>query len=84
MVTGQDTDAVWSQLEGIFREVMDDPGITIQETTTASDISRWDSITHVLLILAVEKKFKVKFRTTEIQSLQNVGELVALIRSKRS
>jgi acyl carrier protein len=70
---------MWGELTTIFRETMDNPTITLSESTTASDIADWDSITHVLLIVAVEKKFGVKFTATEIQTLQNVGQLAALI-----
>jgi acyl carrier protein len=68
----------------IFRDVIGDSRIVLQPSTTAKDIPEWDSITHVLLIVAVEKKFGVKFTAAEIQSLQNVGELVALIERKSS
>lgn len=75
---------LWKELTAIFREVLDDEAIELTETTTANEVPSWDSITHVLIIVAVEKKFRVKFTAAEIQRLQNVGELAALIRSKQS
>jgi len=65
-------------------EIFRDSRTILQPSTTAKDIPEWDSITHVLLIVAVEKKFGVRFTAAEIQSLQNVGELVALIERKSS
>ena len=73
---------IWPNLTEVFRDVIGDPKIVLAPTTSAKDIPDWDSITHVLLMVAVEKKFGVKFTAAEIQSLQNVGELVALLERK--
>jgi acyl carrier protein len=73
---------VWNNLTAIFRESLDNDSLTLTETTTAKDVEGWDSITHVLIVVAVEKKFRVKFTAGEIQRLQNVGEFAALVQSK--
>jgi acyl carrier protein len=75
---------IWQELTNIFRSTLDDETLTLSENTTAKDVPGWDSITHVLLVVGVEKHFKIKLTAGEIQKLQNVGELVALIRAKRS
>jgi acyl carrier protein len=77
------SDELWSNLTGIFRDTLDDASLNLTETTTAKEVPGWDSITHVLLIVAVEKKFRVKFTAGEIQQLQNAGDLAALIRRKQ-
>jgi acyl carrier protein len=77
-------DKMWDDLTAIFRETLDNDSLTLTETTTAKDVEGWDSITHVLLVVAVEKKFRVKFSAGEIQQLQNVGDLAALIRRKQA
>lgn len=74
--------ALWDGLTAIFRATMDDPGIVLTESTTARDIAEWDSITHVLLVVAVEKRFGVKFTAEEIQNLQNVGQLATLVEKR--
>lgn len=76
-------DNVWNDLTAIFRESLDNDSLTLTETTTAKDVEGWDSITHVLIVVAVEKKFRVKFTAGEIQQLKNVGDLAALIRRKQ-
>lgn len=78
------SDDLWNNLTAIFRESLDNDSLELTETTTAKDVEGWDSITHVLIVVAVEKKFKVKFTAGEIQRLQNVGEFAALIRSKQT
>lgn len=70
------------KLTSIFRDVFDDDSIVLRDDMTAADIANWDSITHVNLIVAVEKEFKVRFTTAEVTSLANVGELVAHIQRK--
>jgi acyl carrier protein len=77
-------DALWKDLTAIFRDTLDNDVLDLTESTTARDVEGWDSITHVLIVVAVEKKFKVKFTAGEIQKLNNVGELAALIRSKQA
>ncbi len=76
-------DPVWNDLTAIFRESLDNDLLTLTETTTAKDVEGWDSIIHVLIVVAVEKKFRVKFTAGEIQQLKNVGDLAALIRRKQ-
>ena len=51
--------------------------------TTADQIEGWDSQTHVLLIVAAEQRFGIKFRTSELESLKNVGHFANLIREKQ-
>ena len=46
------------------------------------DVDGWDSLTHIRLILTVEKAFKVKFSTSEIGKMQTVGDLVTLIKAR--
>jgi len=70
------------RMTGVFREVLDDPAITLMPETTAADIEDWDSLSHINLVVAVEDDFGVNFTTREIASLANVGEMVALIDSK--
>lgn len=71
-----------SKLEEIFREVLDDDELALTPATTAQDVEDWDSLNHVRLMLTVERQFGVKFSAAEIGRLKNVGDLVALVRSK--
>ena len=59
----------------IFRDTLDNEDIHLTPATTADDIVEWDSLTHIQLIVAVEKHFKIKFTTSEITSYKNVGQL---------
>jgi acyl carrier protein len=49
-----------TQIIEVFKDVLDDDAISLNEETTASDVEEWDSLNHIQLVVAVEKKFKVK------------------------
>jgi len=63
----------------IFHEVFDDDSITITESTVASDIEDWDSLEHINLVLALEKRFDIKFTMDEVLSMKNVGDMVNIV-----
>jgi acyl carrier protein len=77
-------DAIWSRLTDIFRDIFDDDDIALEPETTAADVEDWDSITHIQLLVAVEKAFDVRFNTGEVAKLENVGEMVELISRRTS
>ena len=70
------------QVQDVFRDILDDEEIVLSEASTAEDVEGWDSLTHIQLIVAIEKKFKIKFTSKEILSWKNVGELVDCLASK--
>ncbi|MDJ0947532.1 MAG: acyl carrier protein [Alphaproteobacteria bacterium] len=72
----------YDALNGIFREVFDDEGISLTPETAASDIPEWDSFNHINILIASEIKFGVKFNASEVEGLKNVGDFVRLIQSK--
>jgi acyl carrier protein len=73
---------VYEKLGEIFHDVFDDDTIKVTPQLSAKDVDGWDSLTHIRLILTVEKAFKVRFSTVEVGKLQNVGDLVGLIKSR--
>jgi len=72
------------RVQDIFRDILDNDAIILSEKTTADDVEEWDSLTHIQLIVAIEKKFKIKFTSKEILSWKNVGEMLDAICSRLS
>jgi acyl carrier protein len=70
------------KLTGIFRTVFDNDEINLRPEMTADDVDGWDSLSHVNLILAVEKGFGIKFSQKEALSFRNVGDLIKSIESR--
>ncbi len=54
----------------------------LAEETTAAQVPGWDSLSHVNVILAVERTFGVHFKNVEVLRLKNVGDLQRLLDSK--
>lgn len=79
-------DELLSPFQDVLRDVFDDDEIVLTRQTTAADIDGWDSLMHINIIIAVEKRFGVKFATAEISGLksegQNVGTFLDLLARK--
>ena len=70
---------IYNKLNEVFCDVFDDDSIKVNDGTTANDIEDWDSLEHINLIVAVEKKFGIKFNMGEVNNFKNVGEMVDTI-----
>ncbi len=73
---------IYARLGKIFEDVFDDNSIAITPELSAKEVDGWDSLTHIRLILTVERSFKIRFSPAEVGKLENVGQLVALIESR--
>ncbi|HEY4780512.1 MAG TPA: acyl carrier protein, partial [Chthoniobacterales bacterium] len=74
------------QVQEVFREVFEDPALLLNDRMTAEDVDGWDSLAHIDLIVAIEKRLGVRFATVEISRLKddgaNVGNLLELVARK--
>lgn len=77
-----DRQEILKQVQEIFRDILDDEEIVLEDSTTAEDVEGWDSLTHIQLIVAIEKQFKIKFTSKEILCWRNIGEMLDSIASK--
>ena len=74
---------IFEKLNEIFIDILDLDEVELTDETSADDIEEWDSLSHIQLIVAVEKAFGVKFTSKEIMKWNNVGEMVDTIISKQ-
>ena len=72
-------EAIFEELTEIFRDIFDDEEIELTDETTADDIEDWDSLEQINLLVAIEKKFSVKFKLDDVSHLANVGDMVSLV-----
>ena len=66
----------------IMADVFDDDDLVVTTNTTAADVEDWDSLSHIRLIVAIERAFGIKFSNAEIEAMQSVGDLLTTIASK--
>ena len=71
-----------ARIQEIFREELEVEDLVLTDETTADDVEEWDSLSHVQLVVALEKAFNIKFTSREILSWDNVGDLVDCIGKK--
>lgn len=70
---------ILEELQPVFREVFDDDSIVLTSETNADMIEDWDSLSHIRLVMAIEKKFGIKFSYDDLQNMKNVGEAAEII-----
>jgi acyl carrier protein len=73
---------IMDSLTEVFRSVFEDNSIVLKPEMTANDVEGWDSLSHVVLILAIENRFDIKFNQKELLTQKNVGDLLRSIESK--
>ena len=75
-------DDILAKVQEVFREELVVEDLVLTDETTADDVEEWDSLSHVQLVVALEKAFGIKFTSREILSWDNVGDLVDCIAGK--
>ena len=73
---------IYEKLNEIFCDVLDLDEVHLTDASVADDIEEWDSLSHIQLIVAIEKAFGIKFASLEIMKWNNVGEMVNSILAK--
>ena len=71
-------------IEQTFREVLDQPDLTLMRSSNADTVEDWDSMAHIRLVTAIQRQYRIKFALGELQDLKNVGDLVDLVHEKLS
>ena len=71
------------EIAEIFRFILGEPEVELTPHTTQDDLSRWDSMNHIALVVEAECRFGVMFEPAEIDAVHSVGDLIAAIRTKQ-
>lgn len=75
-------DSLLLEVQEIFRAVLDQPDLVVARGSNAATIDGWDSLAHINLIVAIERKFQIKFTLGELKELENVGGMLDLMEKK--
>ena len=73
---------IYGTLTTIFHDIFLRDDLVLSDELSAKQVPDWDSFKQIEIIIAVENQFGIKFRTREMDSLNNVGDLVRLIADK--
>jgi acyl carrier protein len=73
---------IYAGLTEIFHDVFLRDDIVLSPGLSADDVEGWDSFKQIEIIMATEERFGVKFRTKELDTLSNVGDLARLVGEK--
>jgi acyl carrier protein len=73
---------ILKKIQPIFHEVFENKRIKLKFSSSSKNISGWDSLAQINLIIGIEKIFKIRFNVSELSNLKNVGEMVDLIINK--
>lgn len=73
---------ILARVEEIFREELEQDDLVLTDETTAENVEGWDSLSHVQLVAAMEEAFGIEFKSREILSWENVGDLIDSIQKK--
>jgi len=76
------TDDIYAELTLTFRDIFRDTRIILRPESTPETIAGWDSFKYVSVLVAIEAAYNIELDGPELDNVQNVGELVALIQAK--
>jgi acyl carrier protein len=77
-----DSNILLEELQSIFRDILDQPDLVLTRGSNANNVEDWDSLAHINLVTAIEKRYKIKFALGELQELKDVGDMIDLIQVK--
>lgn len=61
-------------------EIFEEPAGRLKEDTPREKIAGWDSLGTLSLIAGLDERFDIHLPEAEIEALQNVGDVLAILR----
>jgi len=72
------------ELKNVILSALKLDDFNFSDETIAPQVPGWDSLTHVNVILAVEKHYNIRLKNLEILRLKNVGDLQKVVDVKKT
>jgi acyl carrier protein len=76
--------AALSEVAGIIREILHDGDIDVSSNTRFDDLTNWDSMDLVTVVVEAECRYDLQFELPEIDRLVTVGDLIRMIGAKQA
>jgi acyl carrier protein len=70
------------EVRQIMATVMAVPPDAIRSDTVPNDIPAWDSLTHLILVVALETELDIQFRDAEHERMASVADICAVVAGK--
>ncbi len=70
------------RIKNVIVSVLKHENFEMRDELTASDVDGWSSLTHMMIINDIETEFDIVFKLKELNKLNNIGDLIALVISK--
>lgn len=77
-----DNTKVLDEVITIFKDVIDEDDMNLTIDSTPEDVEGWDSLTNIRIIVAIERKFNIKFTASEVDRFNSIKEVVNTVTSK--
>jgi acyl carrier protein len=74
--------AIYTALDEIFRDVFLRDDLVLSPELSAKDVSGWNSLKQIEILIAVQEHFSIKFRAADLDNMNNVGDLMPMIAAK--
>lgn len=68
----------------VLQKILNNQQLVVSDELTADQVEGWDSLTHMVIITELEKKFNIRFRFDEIAGFERVGDMIDRIQNKLS
>lgn len=63
-------------IQAIAREIFAKPELVITDTTSATDVDTWTSLSFMQFLTAIEEKYGFRFKMMELLQLRNIGAVI--------
>lgn len=64
------------EIQDLARDEFQKPELVITDTTSATDVDTWTSLSFMLFLTAIEEKYGFRFKMMELLQLRNMGAVV--------
>ena len=71
------------EIQQVVQQVLPRNTVQLSERSSAKDIPGWDSLSHMVLMAAIEKHFELKFSFMEMINMTDIGSMMDCILEKQ-
>ena len=70
-----------SKIQEIISEVLNIDKKEINNNSKSGNFQNWDSLANFNILISIEKKFSIKIKTQDYSKLNNVKEIISLVKT---